>query len=173
MASSLPEFEWEIKLKSGNYVASLIVPPYVFRRKIGKKIGLVSSFCCTTCEKKNVTNNAKAVLISIDEDGRPTYDLQFVPETHACSPPSMNIKSRQFYPICHRIMTDNKTMSIGKVYKLAKKEILSGLTPLQTKQVIRGIPTMEQCNGNLYKFRGSFYPPALKTAVSLMLQKIN
>ena len=70
-------------------------------------------------------------------------------------------------------MTDNKTMSIGKVYKLAKKEILSGLTPLQTKQVIRGIPTMEQCNGNLYKFRGSFYPPDLKTAVSLMFQKIN
>ena len=48
MASSLPEYNWEIKLKGGKYVASLLVPPYVFRRKIGKKIGLVSSFCCTT-----------------------------------------------------------------------------------------------------------------------------
>ena len=63
-ASSLPDYDWDIKLKSGNWVATLLVPPYIFRRKKNKGIGLISSFCCTTCEKFNKITYAKAVLVA-------------------------------------------------------------------------------------------------------------
>ena len=163
-ASSLPDFNWDIKLKSGNWVATLLVPPYIFRRKKSKGIGLISSFCCTTCEKFDKITYAKAVLVSEDEDKKPTYQFISAPEDHACNPPNTNVKSRDFYPICQRMINKSPTKSIGKVYRAARKEILSGLSEFEYWQVHRKIPSLENCNGNLYSYRGSHYPPEPKSA---------
>ena len=115
---SLPDHRWEIKLKSNSYVASLIMPPYVFKRKVNKKVGLISSFSCNTCErlKPPVIRYAKAIKVSENEDGKPSYKLLRVPDNHECLPSSVNVKSREFYPICQRIIDDKATTSIGIVY---------------------------------------------------------
>ena len=129
---SLPDHRWEVELKSNSYVASLIMPPYVFKRKVNKKVGLISSFSCNTCErlKPPVITYAKAIKYSENEDGKPSYKLLRVPDNHECLPQH-------------------------------EKDLVQN-----------GMPSMEQCNGNLYTYRDTKYPPDPKTTVSLVLSNL-
>ena len=176
---SLPSHKWKIErkvTKSGpktgkvKYFTSLIVPPYVFKRKEDKKVNCIATFTCNLCEHltPTVSTRAKAIKVSEDMDGKPEYMLKTCPtvKDHQCLPSSTYDLSQSFYPRCYEKIEDDPERSIGSIYKEVKTELYDQVTDLQRITLVDEIPSLQDCNGNLYKFRNQFFPPPPNTPVS-------
>lgn len=81
------------KRNPDGYTASLIIPPFVFKRKNQYKDSAV--FTCNSCDKAGVSTIANAKQTGEDENGFPKYELVAWPRSHKCAPSSNFHKVRE------------------------------------------------------------------------------
>ena len=176
---NLPSHSWRTtakvtktgkKIGKLKYFVSLIVPPYIFKRKEDKKVGCISTFTCNLCENltPTVSTRAKAIKTCQDMDGKPEYLLKICPEVkdHECVPSSTYDISQSFYPKCYELIKSDPELSIGKVYSQIYSELFDSVTDLQRISLVAELPTLQDCNSNLYTYRNEFFPHPPETPVS-------
>ncbi len=159
---NLPEHMFDIRpnvTKKGrkegalrNFV-SLIIPPYVFKKKSGVKSTGKVSFICNGCHKLGHYTYASAIK-SLDKDDNETYTLKTWPDEHVCSPTKTDHLVQQFRKALYDSARMKSNRSIPECYNEVKKDFLEDIESEADKSAfLNDAPTFESMKVNLYRAR--------------------
>ena len=173
----LPEHEFvteEKTVKSGKnkgqkkYTTSLMIPPFIFKRKVDKKVGSACLFTCNGCEKLGHRISASCVKVSEDSNGKCEYELTRVPNSHRCVPSSTSHLKKKFTKALYNEVANDPLKPVGKIYEELRSRFTSELDNEDEKMLfLNDIPTFKTINPDLYRHRQLFIPKAPKSFVSL------
>ena len=137
---------------------TLIIPPFLFRRKSdAKSIGKVAYFACNTCEQLDTQNTAFAMKYE-DENGEPYYELIKAPIEHACNPGVTHHLVKVFRDKCYDAVAKDPTRPISHLYKDIREKMCSDLTDDEKKSFLDEIPKLISISAGLYNHRRNFIP---------------
>ena len=169
----LPEHEFvteEKTVKSGKnkgqkkYTTTLIIAPFVFKRKLDKKVGSACLFTCNGCEKLGYRGiSASCVKVSEDFNGKCEYELTRIPKSHKCVPSSTSHLKKKFTKALYNGVANDPLKPVGKIYEEVRSRFTSELDNEDEKMLfLNDIPTLKSINADLYKHRKLFIPKASK-----------
>ena len=169
----LPEHEFvteEKIVKSGKnkgqkkYTTTLIIAPFVFKRKLDKKVGSACLFTCNGCEKLGYRGiSASCVKVSEDLNGKCEYELTRIPKSHKCVPSSTSHLKKKFTKALYNGVANDPLKPVGKIYEELRSRFTSELDNEDEKMLfLNDIPTLKSINPDLYKHRKLFIPKASK-----------
>ena len=169
----LPEHEFvteEKTVKSGKnkgqkkYTTTLIIAPFVFKRKLDKKVGSACLFTCNGCEKLGYRGiSASCVKVSEDFNGKCEYELTRIPKSHKCVPSSTSHLKKKFTKALYNGVANDPLKPVGKIYEELRSRFTSELDNEDEKMLfLNDIPTLKTINPDLYKHRKLFIQKASK-----------
>ena len=161
--NDLPEHEFvteEKTVKSGKnkgqkkYTTTLMIPPYIFKRKVDKKVGSACLFTCNGCEKLGHRISASCVKVSEDSNGKCEYELTRIPNSHRCVPSSTSHLKKKFTKALYNEVANDPLKPVGKIYEELRSRFTSELDNEDEKMLfLNDIPTFKTINPDLYRHR--------------------
>ena len=150
-----------------HYTVSLIIPPFVFKKRKDEKN--YSVFTCNECQILNKYTKAKATKIEGAGGGAPKYKLIDWPVDgeHECSPSSTNHLVREFLNSLYDTVSKNPTAAVPKIYEDCRTKIFEGLSYEEKETLIQELPCQLNILSGLYKHRQLFIPKLPETYVSI------
>ena len=149
--NDLPEHEFvteEKTVKSGKnkgqkkYTTTLMIPPYIFKRKVDKKVGSACLFTCNGCEKLGHRISASCVKVSEDSNGKCEYELTRIPNSHRCVPSSTSHLKKKFTKALYNEVANDPLKPVGKIYEELRSRFTSELDNEDEKMLfLNDIPT--------------------------------
>ena len=135
-SEELPEHEFvteEKTVKSGKnkgqkkFTTTLMIPPYVYKRRVDKKVGNVCLFTCNGCEKLGHRISASCVKVSEDSNGKCEYELTRIPNSHRCVPSLTSHLKKKFTKALYNEVANDPLKPVGKIYEELRSRFTSEL----------------------------------------------
>ena len=146
---------------------SLIIPPYVFKRKNQYKDSAV--FTCNSCDKQGVSTIARAKQTGEKENGFPEYELVSWPRSHKCAPSSNFHRVREFSDRCYAEVDQNPTKPIFEIYEEVSQSMSENMNEDEKKLFFFDIPDKYAIKAGLYRRRRHHIPRAPISFVSFFI----
>ena len=161
--NDLPEHEFvteEKTVKSGKnkgqkkYTTTLMIPPYIFKRKVDKKVGSACLFTCNGCEKLGYRISASCIKVSKDSKGKCEYKLTRTPTSHRCTPSSTSHLKTKFTKALYHEVANDPIKPVGKIYEELRSRFTSELDNEDIKiSFLNDIPSFKSINPDLNRHR--------------------
>ena len=129
-----------------------MIPPFIFKRKVDKKVGSACLFTCNGCEKLGHRISAGCVKVSEDSNGKCEYELTRVPNSHRCVPSSTSHLKKKFTKALYNEVANDPLKPVGKIYEELRSRFTSELDNEDEKMLfLNDIPTFKTINPDLYR----------------------
>ena len=143
---------------------TLLIPPYIFKRKRNCVGPGKVFFACTSCESLKRYLHAQA-LKEIHEDGSETYTLLSAPHSskHVCAISTTAILTKQFRRELYQEIALNPIKPLPTIYEEVRNDMCKDLSHDERVAFLQDIPTYSDVQANLYVYRKEFIPGQPKT----------
>ena len=147
------------------WLVSLVIPPYIFKRKKERKNGY-TYFSCNSCAQIGGKGSYATAQKSENADGSPSFELRSWCNQHECSPSSTNHLVKEFLDHMYNEVKKDPTRAIPTIYEEIRGKISKNLDKDQKITFLQEIPSQRNICSSLYKYRREFIPAAPNEYVS-------
>ena len=159
------KFESGKRKGESRWLVTLVIPPYIFKRKKERKNGY-THFSCNSCTSFGGKGNYATAQKFENTDGSIHYELKSWSEHHECSPSSTNHLVKQFLDDLYKEVKTDPTKAIPTIYEEIRRKISKNLDKDQKISFLQEIPSQRNICSGLYKYRRDFIPAAPNEYVS-------
>ena len=135
------------------------------------EVGDTAYFSCNFCRNdRQGETTAQAIRVEDDDNGIPNFQLQGWPRdanVHTCHTTGYSYLVKEFRELCYAAVKNDPTKSILTIYKESRATLSQDMSEDQRKVFFTQLPSYEQINSGLYKYRQNFIPRAPMTFVSI------
>ena len=141
------------------------------------EVGGIAYFSCNFCRNEGQGDTfAQALRVDDDDNGIPNYELQRWPRDanfHNCHTTGYTYLVKEFRELCYAAVKNDPTKSVLTIYKESRATLSRDMKSEDQKKVFFAeLPSYEQINSGLYKYRQNFIPRAPMTFVSHISYKL-